>query len=602
MRYFGVIRFFVVLATLAAVSGRSATRAQAPEARIWTSGDFKIQATFVSVADGAVLLKQEDGETVEIELKKLSAADQTYVTRQQQKAAANPFKSKAASPFKSKAARDGGSTEKENSGRLVKPNWDDVQAIIATPTSTGWKVPVSDAVPVATAVKSRPVPIPPKTNFFEKSTGVVINAAGTRAAIGYAGANPGPNQKGATRVSVCDLENGKFLGSAGQGGLFAPLAVSDDGTHILVRTDDFGPGGHDRLEFWGVGKSGLVKRDQWVPYEGANGSNGGDKDVRWAAYLDVKRLATVSEAGKLVIWQVKPLKPLATFPLQSGCTPALSPDRKYLAFATAKDIGVLDLKDLEVVAMQPAPMPNMAWTSFAFSPTGKRLACKVFVSKVFVYDVAEGALFREVSLQGINAQNPPAFPDDDHLILGEHTLVDLESQVRLWQYQGNERYLSANGISWFEVAANLNQAGALVPAKVPPQGAQEALAKASRDPNFFIFKSGSSVSVDASGVPDSSKRDSVVQSLTTNLAKVGVKVAPGSPVTVQASLEQGKEQEIAYRSFGGGFKVDRFKVRPWMSRIKIVYEGKSAWDSGASSMPHFEMARLNKDESLQDHV
>ena len=131
---------------------------------------------------------------------------------------------------------------------------------------------------------------------------------------------------------------------------------------------------------------------------------------------------------------------------------------------------MLDVASLEVVAVQPAPMPNMAWTSFAFSPSGKRLACKVFVNKVFVYDVASGTLYREISLQGINAQQtPPVFPDDDHLIVGEHTLVDLESQVRLWQYQGNERVVAAsNGVCWFEVAANQNQAGALIPAKVPP--------------------------------------------------------------------------------------------------------------------------------------
>ena len=104
----------------------------------------------------------------------------------------------------------------------------------------------------------------------------------------YAGANPGMNQKGATRVSLCDLENGKLLGSAGQFGLYAPLALSDDGTQVLMKTDIFGPGGHDRLEFWTMGKSGVVKGDQWVPYEGANGANGGDRDVRWAAFLDAQ--------------------------------------------------------------------------------------------------------------------------------------------------------------------------------------------------------------------------------------------------------------------------------------------------------------------------
>ena len=47
----------------------------------------------------------------------------------------------------------------------------------------------------------------------------------------------------------------------------------------------FGPDGHGTLEFWNVSKTGLSKGDQWSPYEGAGGSNGGDRGVRWAAYL-----------------------------------------------------------------------------------------------------------------------------------------------------------------------------------------------------------------------------------------------------------------------------------------------------------------------------
>ena len=304
-----------------------------------------------------------------------------------------------------------------------------------------------------------------------------------------------------------------------------------------------------------------------------------------------------------MIWQVKPLKPLATLQVQSGCTPAPTPDGKLLAFATSKDIGVLDVASLDVIALQPSPMQNMAWTSFSFSPTGKRLACKVFVNKVFVYDVSNGGLYREISLQGLNVQQTPAvFSDDDHVLLGDHTLIDLESQVRLWQYQGNEHVVASNGVCWFEVAARQNQAGALVPAQVPAAGVRQSLERAMRDPNFFIVKPGSSASIDASGIPGGSQRNEVVQSLTTNLSKIGVNVAAGGPVTFQASLEQGQEKEIAYRSFGGGFRVERFKVRPWLARIKAVYNGQTAWESSGSSVPFFEVAQLKEGETLQDHV
>ncbi len=606
----GIIRpRALVLAIGLLAFGMASTQAQ--EVRTWAdgSGKFKIQAKFVSTKDGVVTLEQTDGENIEIELKSLAPADQKYVADRLKAEASSPFKKATPSPFKKKAAGAGAMDDSAGAGggegRLVKPDWAGAQAIPSAPSSSEWKVPVSSAAAPAPPAKLRVAGIPPKTSFFEGSKAVVINAAGTKAVVGYNARNPGVNQKGASRVILCDLENGgRPLGVAAQPDMYAPAALSDDGMQVLMKTDETGPGGQERLEFWNMGKSGLTKGDQWIPYDNTTGPNRGERDVKWAAYLDAKRLATISDKGILVIWQIKPLKPLAYMDLEGGCTPALSPDRKLLAFATPKEIGVLDTTSLEVLAAQPAPSPNMHWTSFAFSPSGKRLACKVFVSKLFIYDVAMGAEYREISLQGLNAQSPAVFTDDDHVILGDHTLVDLESQVRLWQYNGNERVVQSNGICWFEVAAgHPNQAGALVAAKVPPPSADQALKRAAADPNFFILKSGKSVSIDVNGIPDASQRNNVAQALKDNLAKNGVSVSPGNALVVIASLEPGKQQEIAYRSIGrGGRNVDRFQIRPWTGRIKFVYNGQTAWETSASTIPFMDFARLGPNESLQDHV
>ncbi len=51
-----------------------------------------------------------------------------------------------------------------------------------------------------------------------------------------------------------------------------------------------------------------------------------------------------------------------------------------------------------------------------------------------------------------------------------------------------------------------------------------------------------------------------------------------------------------------GFRVDTFKIRPQIGRVKFVYQGKVAWQTSASTVPFFEIAHLDKNESLADHV
>src|SRR5207253_419068 len=115
----------------------------------------------------------------------------------------------------------------------------------------------------------------------------------------------------------------------------------------------------DRLELWSLSGSapsplplspaagergrgeGAIQKDlQWIPYDSLKG---GDRDVRWAAFVDAKRLATISNSGQLVLWELATAKPLYHLAAQAGSTPALSPDRKYLAFSLGKEIGILDV-------------------------------------------------------------------------------------------------------------------------------------------------------------------------------------------------------------------------------------------------------------------
>src|SRR2546430_12045494 len=93
------------LLALASVGGVPGAAGSPAEFRTWSdaSGKFTVKAKFVSAADGKVTLEQEDGSTVEVELAKLSPADQKYVA-DQQAAADSPFKKNPAeTPFQPKS-------------------------------------------------------------------------------------------------------------------------------------------------------------------------------------------------------------------------------------------------------------------------------------------------------------------------------------------------------------------------------------------------------------------------------------------------------------------------------------------------------------------
>ncbi len=62
--------------------------------RTWTdsTGRFKVEAEYVSVADGNLTLRRTDGRTMTIPVEKLSKEDQAHLKEREQRATENPFK------------------------------------------------------------------------------------------------------------------------------------------------------------------------------------------------------------------------------------------------------------------------------------------------------------------------------------------------------------------------------------------------------------------------------------------------------------------------------------------------------------------------------
>jgi hypothetical protein len=368
-----------------------------------------------------------------------------------------------------------------------------------------------------------------------------------------------------------------------------------------MRTDAFGFGNSHQLELWNLASEGLVKVWKFAPY---GGMEGGDRDVKWARFIGPNRFATIGGKGKMVIWDLNPVRARTIVSVDDACVPGPSPDGKYLAFVEKGMVGALDVEAGQVVALQSMPTQHAPWPGLAFSPSGKKLGC-VSGGKLYVWNTADGSALPEIMLAPIAVAPgvPPIWTDEEHVMVGDRFLIDVPSQVRLWQYDGGEATVGDRaGRCWFLLRTNPKEPGALVPARLPQPAALNALKVALADPNYFVLRPGATVSIDVNGIPDASMRARVVEALTARLGQIGAKAAPRAPLVLSAAVTPGKEREISYRTFGRGLRTDNFKVHPQISGVKLTYQGKVAWEASASTMPRFDFAHLDPDETLADHV
>lgn len=573
----------------------------AADLRTWSdaTGKFKIQGKFVSNEKGKITLEKPDGTEMEIDIKKLSAADQKYVA-DLEKNADSPFKTKEDDPFKSKpsggtktaAEKTAEPPAKSSPGKLIVPDFSDAKIVTVAQPDEPWKFEVPEAPTAAPKQKPKTIGTPKKMDFFEHTKNFVGSPSGKFAAIGYQLQKPGVNQPSTTRVVVCNLDSAKQSAEGSLPGKLILLAVNEDGKQVLLKRDEFGFGNQDRLEIWNMSAKSASKGIQWVPYDDYTG---GDRDVAWGSFIGDSRLATLSSKGRLVVWELEEMKPLYTMEMMGGCKPAISPDQKWLAFVADKDVGILDLAQGEVVAMQSIPQVN--WPNMAFSPGQSKLGMAAF-DRLFVWDFATGELYREMPYQGLHVMGNITWPSEEHVLLGNRFLIDLENQVKLWDYQGGEFAQQIGGMTWFVVSDGHQKPGALLGAQLPPPAVKDALAKAMSAPDFFVLKPGTVVKIDVSGV-DPAGKDFVEKALTARLKEAGFEAGPMGTIDLVAQTEIGQSREISYHTFGQ-IGSQTYTVRDYYSRVKFMYKGQEVWQTAVGSVPGF--VRLGQNETMEQYL
>lgn len=586
----------------------------AQEFRTWTdaTGKFKVKAKFVELSDDKVTLEREDGSELAIPLKKLSSADRKVVA-QMQTNAENPFETvqPAHKPGRKKpkeddvaeeGASEGGEMEEDDSSeqaeeqiKIVRPRWERVKQVLPIPARSEWNVTVTPPAEAA-ARKGRVIGLQATRDVFEKLTALELNANGQRAVIGYLLDRPGMQRDVQIRLVLCDLEKGTRLTTIKKPGNMVPMALNDAGDEIVMCRNEFGFGNNDRLELWRVTRSGVTKTLQWIPNDDLQH---GDRDIQWAAYIDAERLATAG-GGRLAIWKAATAKPLYWLKIQNGCRPALTTDRKYLAFATDKEIGILDLAAGKVVAITRGPKEHLSSPTFAFTPKGTRLACGC-QDRIYVFDVATGGLYREIPLAGTNAHANGHLlcPSEEHLLLGNSLLVDVESQAKLWTYQGHQTAAVVDGLCWLAITGHGQDAGALLPVRLPHPRVAETIRKAIESPDFFILKPGTTVKLDVANLPDPGEREKAATAFADKLRANGCQVGADGTVELTLATEMGKRREVAYQAFGS--PVARpYMFQEYTSRVKVVYQGQTAWEVSCNNVPGF--IELKQGETMEGYL
>ena len=578
------------------------TAATAAEVRTWTdkSGRFRIEAEFVAEEDGTVTLRKADGEEVEVPLDKLSAADQKAVQEAKEAGEENPFQSKGsreASPFASKGKpstgkgnekragasprRPAGKERDDGDGRAAGPrevtvDWSAAESVPPA-GGDGWTVEIG--APVKGPARPKTTALPGKSNFFEAMQPLAISGDGKHAAVGYLLGEPKP--EGTCRIALCDLETGRAAPVAVTTGQFAPLAIHDDGQHVLMRREEFGFGNHDRLEVWRVAGGKVRKLSSIIPYKDASGGN---RDVAWARFLADDSLAMFGN-GELSVWRFPELEP--THRLPASGVPALSPDRRFIAWCDGNNVGLYDTHEAEIVAQQATPT-RLHNPQLAFSPSGKRLAC-IAQQKLLVWDVATGTLLQDMDVPTIHIFTGIAYPHDDWVLGGNQFLIGATNQVLLWTYSGQQQVATHGPWTLFGTVDG-EKSGALLPLKIPHAAAETLLEKASTDPNLFILRAGTKVAIDVAGVSDPAERDRALQGLVKRIEAMGGVPDPAGRIRLVASVTGPTQKTLSLRNAGD------YQVQEYVTGLQLVHEGKPVWQTSTTNVPGGPVIFFNLEE------
>lgn len=567
------------------------------ELRTWTSknGKFRITARFVKLDDDQLTLEKDDGKTVTVPLDKISESDQNLAKKFADSADDNPFASESDNPFTPEPDGTGDADE----GELAEGDWSDAQPVFIEEPSS-WSL-TPDAAPVPSgSLASKPIVLVAGAKsgkqeafgFFEKVQGLIFNPSAAEALVASFDSPPGGTPL--LRVQRVDLAKGTAEAPITIPAKVKPVAIDPSGVRLLARSDFFVSGNAPaEVSVWELGAKSAKLVNRWSPHDPSNVHK---TAPNFAQFIDSDHVVTSEFPGRLAMWQVSNAKAIYNLELTNGGVPAISATGKYLAAPVNNSLYILESLTGKTLAKLPGDPGTVGGLSF--NPNGKQLAC--FSSqRLMVWNLENGELYRDIYFPTAVNTDQLDWVADGYVLLGGQNLIDLERRVVLWQYQhdagGGQGYGQMGGYFWYVISDHGRQQRGLFRAKLPSDDAMKIAASLNAE-QLLAVKPGVQISVNVTVQGD---QQAVLQKLTEQLQQLGMTVAPGSRLVLQANTEPGKTQEVSYRGFGFGGGVSKVQVTEQIARVKFIEDGKVLWEAkSVKGTPH--ILHMKEGQSVQE--
>jgi hypothetical protein len=565
--------------------------------RTWSdpSGKFKIRAALLEINEEKVLLRKEDMDELEVEISKLSTADQRYLDRLKKAMGPRAMSGPKLPDIETFAGGALGSISATFSG------------------SDQRKALEPDPLPAYLQIKQGGVGFP-LGEFFD-SIGCVLPIGGEDSWLLASMQNGNPSEPLPTRILWASLTKDKIRGSQ----ILAP------GEMIL----DYHPPSHRLLTL----SSADGKRSGWGPavltvWEVLPEDKAATPVVRWhaaptsdrpsdpwARFVDGDIIVHRWGRHEIVAWSVDEKKMVYRTSQESFFSPALtvSPGHRYLFIPEDKAVRVLEAATGTLVNTLPAPDGS---SGVAVSEDG-RLAAVLSRNHVTVWDLtsadAEPQKYQAEAIGTPFTAYMKWVGPDRIMVENIHGLIlfSLKHQLALWNYKfdmstqrerGGKRtreIIDEHLVYAASVRSGSQRGLAVGAVKLPGPGVDQAAETLNRD-ELMIIKPGTAMRLTVQAGPDTQRiQDALVKKIQAN----GWVLDPTAQVEVLARLEIGKTQNVTYRMMGGfsGGSNQSASITPYISSIKINMGKKVIWQSASSSGAP-PMVRLREGESVQNEV